>query len=122
MPQLHGVVLVLMVFWMCATATWCSACVDGLKSHVVAWPKFTCVIDGLYDILFPDGSLRRLLIRSLLHTCNLIGSTNIPAKAAEIWLLYTNMSEGSGGETMCVQITFKIKVEINGFIFEIHNQ
>ena len=30
MPQLHGVVLVLMVFWMCATATWCSACVDGL--------------------------------------------------------------------------------------------
>ena len=44
MPQLHGVVLgvldvcqsccgvvlVLMVIWMCATATWCSACVDGL--------------------------------------------------------------------------------------------
>ena len=29
-PQLHGVVLVLMVFWMCATATWCSGCVDGL--------------------------------------------------------------------------------------------
>ena len=66
MPQLHGVVLVLMVFWICATATWCSACVDGLFGCVpqlhgvvlvlmVFWMCATATwrsacVDGLLDV------------------------------------------------------------------------
>ena len=59
MPQLHGVMRVLIVFWMCATATWCSACVDGLLDVVLVLMVFwmcatatwcSACVDDLLDV------------------------------------------------------------------------